>query len=135
MSRRQLRRMIRFEAALVATFGAPASMTVTNTVISGNGGAFACGIEGGGAATITSGGNNIDTDNSCNLTGPGDQPGTDPLLGPLSDNGGLTLTYPILPGSPAVDAANNADCPTTDPHGVARNPGADCAVGAFELEP
>src|SRR5262249_56457598 len=31
----------------------------------------------------------------------------DPQLGPLDDNGGLTLTHAHLSGSPAIDAGNN----------------------------
>ena len=34
---------------MVATFGAPADLTVTNSILQGFGGAFACAIEGGGA--------------------------------------------------------------------------------------
>jgi len=30
----------------------------------------------------------------------------DPLLGPLADNGGSTLTHALLPGSPAINAGN-----------------------------
>ena len=30
--------------------------------------------------------------------------GLDPLLGPLADNGGLTMTRALMPGSPAIDA-------------------------------
>jgi hypothetical protein len=37
------------------------------------------------------------------LNGPADQINTDPLLGPLQDNGGPTLTHALLPGSPAID--------------------------------
>lgn len=36
--------------------------------------------------------------------------GVDPLLGALADNGGLTLTRALQPGSPAIDAANPAGC-------------------------
>jgi predicted outer membrane repeat protein len=32
----------------------------------------------------------------------------DPLLGPLTDNGGPTWTHELLPGSPAIDAGNAA---------------------------
>jgi len=35
----------------------------------------------------------------------GDLIGVDPLLGPLADNGGPTLTHALRPGSPALDAA------------------------------
>ena len=31
----------------------------------------------------------------------------DPMLGPLADNGGPTQTMALLPGSPAIDAADN----------------------------
>ena len=40
------------------------------------------------------------------LNGPGDQINTDPLLGPLQNNGGPTLTHALLPGSPAIDAGD-----------------------------
>lgn len=119
-------------AILVATFGAPASATLTNNVLEGNGGAFACAIEGGGAATITSGGGNVIGDGSCN-PGDGDLPSIDALLGPLADNGGSTLTHALLMGSPAIDAALAALCPGTDQRGVTRPQGAGCDVGAFEL--
>jgi cell division septation protein DedD len=40
------------------------------------------------------------------FNGPGDQINTDPMLGPLQDNGGLTPTHELLPGSPAIDAGD-----------------------------
>ena len=36
----------------------------------------------------------------------GDQINTDPMLGPLRDNGGLSPTHELLPGSPAIDAGD-----------------------------
>jgi hypothetical protein len=50
---------------------------------------------------------------------------TDPLLGPLADSGGATLTHMPLPGSPAIDAGDDSvlDPPTslaTDQRGVSR---------------
>jgi hypothetical protein len=57
--------------------------------------------------TVTSGGYNISSDDGGGLlTGPGDQINTDPLLGPLQDNGGPTLTHLPLLGSPAIDAGD-----------------------------
>ncbi|MCY2991124.1 MAG: FG-GAP-like repeat-containing protein [Planctomycetota bacterium] len=44
----------------------------------------------------------------------------DPLLGPLADNGGTTLTHLPLPGSPVIDAGNNTGAPATDQTGIAR---------------
>jgi len=45
------------------------------------------------------------------FNGPGDQTNTDPVLGPLQDNGGPTLTHALLPGSPAVNAGDPAFTP------------------------
>jgi hypothetical protein len=57
--------------------------------------------------TVTSQGYNVCSDNGGGyLNGPGDQINTDPLLGPLQDNGGPTLTHAPLPGSPAIDAGD-----------------------------
>jgi hypothetical protein len=59
------------------------------------------------AGTITSAGYNLSSDDGGGyLNGPGDQINTDPLLGPLQDNGGPTQTHALLPGSPAIDAGD-----------------------------
>ena len=64
------------------------------------------------AGTITSAGYNISNDDGGGyLNGPGDQVNTDPLLGPLQDNGGPTLTYALLLGSPAIDAGDPSFTP------------------------
>jgi parallel beta-helix repeat protein len=57
----------------------------------------------------------------------------DPLLGPLANNGGITLTHALLPGSPAIDAANSNSFPPTDQRGVLRPQGAKPDIGAYEL--
>ena len=62
--------------------------------------------------TITSAGYNISNDDGGGyLNGPDDQVNTDPLLGPLQDNGGPTLTYALLLGSPAIDAGDPSFTP------------------------
>jgi uncharacterized membrane protein len=57
---------------------------------------------------------------------------TDPKLGPLANNGGPTLTMALLPGSPAIDAADPAAAPVTDQRGIARPVGPAPDIGAFE---
>ncbi len=57
----------------------------------------------------------------------------DPLLGPLQDNGGPTKTHALLPGSPAIDAADNASCPSLDQRGYLRPGGPGCDIGVFEF--
>lgn len=82
---------------------------------------------------IISAGNNLDSDNSCNLTGTGDIPGSNAQLGPLQDNGGATWTHALLPGSAAID---HGDCLggtlTTDQRGVGRPQGSQCDIGSYE---
>ena len=80
------------------------SVEVSNTIL--NAGASGENIFNSGG-TITSIGYNLSSDDGGGyLTGPGDQINTDPLLGPLQDNGGPTFTHALLPGSPAIDAGD-----------------------------
>lgn len=59
------------------------------------------------AGTVTSRGYNLSSDNGGGyLTATGDQINTDPVLGPLQDNGGPTFTHALLPGSPAIDSGD-----------------------------
>ena len=101
------------------------SADIGNSTLSGNqadvhggsiyGGTFEIGnsiLNAGGpeniyGATVTSQGYNVCSDDGGGfLNGPGDQINTNPLLGPLQDNGGLTFTYELLIGSPAIDAGD-----------------------------
>ena len=72
------------------------------------------------------------------LTGPGDQINTDPMLGPLQDNGGPTFTHALLPGSPAINAGDPSFTPP--PLYDQRGPGFDRVVngrvdiGSFEVQ-
>ena len=83
---------------------------------------------------MTSAGHNLDSGNTCGFTSPDDLANTDPLLGPLADNGGLTFTQALLPDSPAIDAGS-PDCPppTTDQRGLPRPQGTACDIGAYEF--
>jgi hypothetical protein len=90
--------------------------------------------------TVTSHGYNISSDNGGGyLNGPGDQINTDPLLGPLQDNGGPTLTHAPLPGSPAIDAGdpNFTPPPSRDQRGRCfyRVFGRRIDIGSVEIQP
>ncbi len=71
--------------------------------------------------------NSLIDDGSCNPTSS-----ADPLLAPLGDYGGSTETFALLPGSPAIDAGDNATCETTDQRGKSRLN--TCDIGAFESQ-
>jgi parallel beta-helix repeat protein len=58
----------------------------------------------------------------------------DPLLGPLQDNGGPTLTMALLAGSPALDAGDNTVAAATDQRGLPRIVNGTIDIGAFELQ-
>ena len=129
------------------------TMTVNNSTISSNTGSSTGGIKitsGSGTikntivasnsfsqclvfTTITSAGHNLSGDSSCSFTATGDLQNTNPLLGPLADNGGPTQTHALLAGSPAIDAGS-PDCPppAADQRGVARPQGTACDIGAYE---
>jgi hypothetical protein len=86
---------------------------------------------------FASGGFNIASDGTCRLDAATDLPSTDPLLGPLADNGGPTQSHLPGPTSPAIDAVPSGTtglCPGlgTDQRGVARPAGAACDIGAVE---
>jgi hypothetical protein len=85
--------------------------------------------------TIVDGGHNISSDASAGFTARGSRNNTDPLLGPLADNGGPTLTMALLPGSPAIDSGDGSICLPSDQRGVSRPQGLRCDIGAFELQP
>jgi len=93
------------------------------------------------AGSLNSYGYNISSDTSCTLTGHADRTNTDPLLGPLADNGGPNQTHALLAGSPAIDAGS-PDCPppTADQRGAPRPYDGDddatavCDIGAFEYQ-
>ncbi len=90
------------------------------------------------------GGNNIDSGARCYFsTANNSLSKNDPMLGPLADNGGLTKTHALLPGTPALDAGNNSYAVNTKgfrlPYdqrgpGFARIVGETVDIGAFEVQ-
>ena len=94
--------------------------------------------------TLDSRGYNLSGDNSCSFDGNGALNNTDPILGPLQNNGGPTNTMALLSGSPAIDAGNPGGCTesqgnllTTDQRGMPRPNKEDasgCDIGAYERQ-
>jgi hypothetical protein len=121
------------------------TMVVRNTIIAGNISYYLTKRPFDCTGPITSQGHNVvGVGEGCGFTVAGDQVGSstkplDPLLGPLKDNGGPTMTHALLGGSPALDAGDSNACPSTDQRGILRpwdgnNDGlAVCDVGAYEL--
>jgi len=132
--------------------------TVTNSTISDNNGggisangtleigntvlkaaARGANISNNGGTVISHGYNLSSDDGGGYLTGPGDQINTDPLLGLLQNNGGLTATHALLPDSPAVDAGDPNFTPP--PNYDQRGPGFERVfndridIGSFEAQP
>lgn len=107
-----------------------ATTVVENTIVSA--GAANSGFENC-TGTPRSAGHNLDSLDQCNFHASGDHVNTDPLLGPLSDNGGPVATTALKPGSPAIDAGTNAACPVTDARGALRPAGLACDTSAFEV--
>lgn len=60
--------------------------------------------------------------------------GTDPLLGPLTVNGGPTLTMLPSPASPVLDAGREFGVPQVDQRGLPRLVGAGLDMGAVERQ-
>jgi hypothetical protein len=111
--------------------------SVVASIVAGDHNTDHCDVPIGG----TSGEWNIFTDDSCVLPGGENLSSTDPLLGPLADNGGPTPTYRPLPGSPAIDAIPfywwqvcDEDL-AVDQRGLPRPVGGACDIGAVELQP
>ena len=86
------------------------------------------------SGNFTSQGYNLlgSTNGGSGFGGSGDIINTNPLLGPLADNGGSTLTLALLPGSPALDTGTSLGTPSTDQRGIARPQGSVVDIGAFE---
>jgi hypothetical protein len=116
------------------------SATFQNSILAGNSGGNCF----SGESIITSKGYNLSSDGSCDFDGPGDLNNTNPMLGPLQNNGGPTKTMALLPGSPAIDAGSPSGCTDgqghllkTDQRGQPRPNTEDtggCDMGAYERQ-
>ena len=64
--------------------------------------------------------------------------GENPILGPLTDNGGATLTHALLSGSPAINAGGCTDIAggavAVDQRAILRPQSGACDIGAYESD-
>src|SRR6266478_989242 len=96
-----------------------ATVKVGSTILKA--GALGANIFKAAGATVTSFGYNLSSDNGGGwLTNTADQINTEPMLGPLQNNGGPTLTHALLGGSPALDKGKNLSSSSTDQRGFPR---------------
>jgi hypothetical protein len=114
---------------------ATGGIEIGNTIL--NAGTFGANIVGN-PGTVTSRGYNLSSDDGGGfLTATGDQINTDPVLGPLQDNGGPTFTHLPLNGSPALDAGDPGFTPPPfeDQRGRLRVFNGRIDIGSLEVQP
>jgi hypothetical protein len=109
----------------VSTGGGPSKAVVGSSLFDGGAstGSVVTVVSGvlGVSAALASLGYNLCSDNGSGfLTNATDQINTDPMLGPLQDNGGPTFTHAPLPGSLAIDKGKNLSGSATDQRGLPR---------------
>ena len=103
----------------VATIWNGGTVMIGNTILKA--GASGENIRPFGTSIQTSLGYNLCTDNGGGfLTGTGDQLNTDPILGPLANNGGPTKTHSPLTNSPAIDKGKDIGGTGQDQRGSVR---------------
>ncbi len=100
------------------------------------------------SGTITSSTYNIISDTQgCTLdSAMGNLLHVDPLVGELTDNGGLMATHALLPGSPAIDQGSSVACADSDLNGIDQRGSPRCVdakglgnpnaidIGAYEVQ-
>jgi hypothetical protein len=112
--------------------------TLQNSIIANS-------ISGGNCSgAVSSNGYNLSSDGTCGFNNTGDLNHSDPLLGPLQNNGGPTETMALSSGSPAIDAGNPLGCIdgqgrrfSIDQRGLPRPDREDtsgCDMGAYESQ-
>jgi len=126
-----------FMLGAIDNLNASGNVIFQNSILAGNSSANC-------ENTVISNGYNLSSDASCHFSNSGDLNDTDPMLGPLQDNGGPTQTQALPSGSPAIDAGNPSGCTDgngnllkTDQRGKPRPDKEDtggCDMGAYESQ-
>lgn len=120
-------------------------MTLRGTIVANN----TTNLGGNCSGTITDDGYNLEdtSPSTCGFSSANNSiVGSDPILGPLADNGGATFTRALMTGSPAIDKGKNFSGSSTDQRGtgfartydgpaIANATGGDGTdIGAFEVQ-
>lgn len=105
-----------------------------NPTLSASNNIIANSPRGGNCSGALGGSNNLSSDDTCGVPAS-----SSILLGALGNYGGPTPTLPLLPGSAAIDAGDDAVCAAApignlDQRGVVRSQGTHCDIGAFESQ-
>ena len=108
-------------------------LSVTNTIIAGNATTVTAGTEDSWGGFTSNGHNLVGDGTGAPSDGIGDITTNDPMLGPLADNGGATLTNALLKSSPAIDAGDTLLI--ADQRARSRPQGPADDIGAFESQP
>lgn len=123
-----------------------ANFFIRNSIVAGNNGvATSPDITSSTGGTTSQGNNIIGTVGTSTGWIASDLINTNPMLGALGNNGGSTMTFLPMSGSPAIDAGQNCvldlSCPannppaavTQDQRGIARPQGANVDIGSVEV--
>ncbi len=117
---------------IATTAGSPSSVVSIDSIYQNTQGGNLDVAAGGSFVSL---GYNIFSDTPAISLAPTDLVNTDPLLGPLANNGGPTFTQALLPGSPALNAGTPVAGITTDQRGAPRPQGSAPDIGAFQVQP
>ncbi len=117
---------------IITVTGTNVSLTATNVVCDTN--VVTSTTPGSGAnsyGTVSEAGYNLSSDATPSFSAAThSRNNLDPRLGPLGTNGGPTMTFALLAGSPAIDMADPVFLLPYDQRGVVRGSPAD--IGAYE---
>ncbi len=115
----------------IALSGDGLEANILNSILAGSTGTSGNLWRSSNLVTVTSLGSNLASDTAAGLlNGSSDLLSANPLLAPLGNYGGTTLTHALLPGSPAINAGPPVTAGGEDQRGTFRTGNSD--IGAFE---
>ena len=109
-------------------------LEIDSTIVSNNSATSAPEIFGNVTANFSLIGSSTGSTSGAIISGANNILETDPLLGSLAFNGGLTQTHALMPGSPAINAGSNTVPLSVDQRGNTRPDAGEskCDMGAYE---